>query len=132
MYGLVLDAAAQGGWAVTEYEGRPVHPQSGRARAGILAVRGDLRIQVEWECDAAGGRWQRCLAEAAVRDPGHDPADWMLPHPRRWRSPATRDRDRRSPAGGVYPVARLLALPDDALHAAVLGQYGRRPLASIR
>jgi hypothetical protein len=132
-YALVLNASIRGEWAtITEYEGAGFGPAQSLRYAGILAVRGDVRIQVEWQC-LADGRWERRHAEAAVRAAAHDPADWVKPHPLRWYDPASRDADRRCPVSGVHAAVRLLGYPDDALRSAVLARCsGRRALATQR
>lgn len=136
LYVLILNACVRGEWRANEYEGSALAGKNTYHYTGILAIRGDVRIQIEWECltigGVAAGPWDRRLAEAAVRAPEHDPADWRLPWPRRWWFPASRDEQRRCPVSGVYAAVRLLSYPDEALRAAVLEGCASRMLAAQR
>lgn len=120
---MVMDACTAGRWTVTRFDGRSFGA-AGRttAYAGLVAVRGDIRIVIEWSCTVMCGRagqWRRRYAEIAVRHPAHDPHDFRRPHPLRWLT-GTGDESRRCTIGGAHTVARLLSRPDNALRAVVL------------
>lgn len=111
LYVLVLNACVRGGWTAAEYDGSAAAGGGTWRHTGILASRGDVRIQIEWACLTAGAetgcRWQRRIAEAAV-PAGRAAADWC-----------------RCPISGTYPTVRLLGYPNEALAAAVADRCTR-------
>jgi hypothetical protein len=131
MYGEVIAAVAAGEWRLTEYDGAGFSGKIQHRYAGIVAVRGDIRIQVEWQCPAVArrpaGPWQHRGSAIAVRHGGHDPADFARVHPARWLAPATRDTHRRQPVSCVWSVVRLLGRDDDTLAAVILTLPLARP-----
>lgn len=136
MYGEIMVACARGGWAVTEYDGGGFTGTGRHRYTGVVAVRGDLRVQVEWQCAAIGvrpaGPWQHRVSSIAVRHPDHDRADFASPLPRRWYIPATADPHRRCRIHAVYPAVRLLGRDPAVLADIILAEAARQVAAAPR
>lgn len=132
----MLAACAAREWRqVAEYDGVTFAGDGQYRATGIVAVRGDIRIHVEWAAVTGprqpGGEpellkpWQHRRSEIAIRHPGHDPADFAQVAPRRWFIPGASDGHRRMRIPAVESAIRLLGRDNDTLACVVLEQARR-------
>lgn len=136
LYEMVIATCNANRWTVTGYDGAQFGGTAETRYAGIIAVRGDIRIRLEWHrygpCGGELGEWSKRRAEISVRHPDHDPADYTAVHPSRWTRRATADAPRRWQLTSAFAVMRLASRTDGALAETILAMAARHttlPLA---